>query len=349
MSRRASGSKKPAGRRVFQVALVVIPLGILGNIAFSLWKTDTEVLASLSQFPRQYLFLAALLALVPWATNTLRLWIWTRLLRQGLSLRQNFQIALGMDLGSAVSPTGVGGSAAKWGMLVGRGVSPGTAVSITWVGVLEDAIFFALAVPLALYFSSARRELSGTLDIWDSLQGYAQPTLLALAGSGFLGLAVVRLGLRGRFGRRLRYRGLRLTGRLRAKFRVVVRDAKSALRLIAHRGKSRFVLTLGLTGIQWICRYSVLSALLVFLGAPFDPLLYFALQWVVFTMMTFVPTPGASGGAEAAFYVLYAPLLPERIIGVTTAGWRLLTFYLQIGLAAAVFLLMQLRQREPSP
>ena len=45
-------------------------------------------------------------------------------------------------------------------------------------------------------------------------------------------------------------------------------------------------------------------------------MLFFLLQWVIFTVMVFVPTPGASGGAEAAFLLVYSALLPVRIIGI---------------------------------
>jgi uncharacterized membrane protein YbhN (UPF0104 family) len=84
----------------------------------------------------------------------------------------------------------------------------------------------------------------------------------------------------------------------------------------------------------------VATALVAFLGAPVDPVLFFLLQWVVFTAMMFIPTPGASGGAEAAFYLVYSALIPAGIIGLATAGWRFFTFYLQLGLGSLVFALL---------
>jgi hypothetical protein len=69
-----------------------------------------------------------------------------------------------------------------------------------------------------------------------------------------------------------------------------------------------------------------------------DPVLFFLLQWVIFTGMMFVPTPGASGGAEAMFYVVYQALLPAGLIGIVTALWRMLTFYLSLALGSVIFL-----------
>src|SRR5690606_25308296 len=113
----------PAGLgRLFRAAMILIPIGVLGNVVFSLLVTDRTLLAALDDFPRGYLALAVALALVPWFTNAGRLLIWTRFLGHRLRYREAFQITLAVDLGSAVSPTAVGGGFFKWGMLVQRGV-----------------------------------------------------------------------------------------------------------------------------------------------------------------------------------------------------------------------------------
>ena len=117
-----------------------IPIGVLGNIIFSLLVTDRDLLASLHEFPRGYLVLAIALGLLPWLTNTLRLYIWARFLGHDLRLRDCFQMTLAVDLGSAISPTAVGGGFFKWGMLVQRGVTPGTAASLTTFPIIEDAL-----------------------------------------------------------------------------------------------------------------------------------------------------------------------------------------------------------------
>jgi uncharacterized membrane protein YbhN (UPF0104 family) len=73
-------------------------------------------------------------------------------------------------------------------------------------------------------------------------------------------------------------------------------------------GKSVFALTFTLTAVQWICRYSIISLLFMSLGLPARPVLFMALQVVVFALLSFIPTPGGAGGAEALFYLLYRPI-----------------------------------------
>ena len=113
--------------------------------------------------------------------------------------------------------------------------------------------------------------------------------------------------------------------------------ANVAAALVARRGRLRFAAGLALAAVQWTARYSVAAALLAFLGVPVEPVLSWALQWATFTLMAAVPTPGAVGGAEAAFAALYAPFVPADVLGLATAAWRLVLFYAPLSVAAFVF------------
>lgn len=337
--------------RVFRLALLLIPVGVLGNLALSWATTDRSLLAELPRLPRGYLYLAVALGLIPWFTNALRLHIWTRFIGSELRFRDAFRIVLGGELGSSVLPTSTGGEIFRWGMMMQRGISPGAAASVISLGHAEDSLFFLFALPAAAVLSSAWR-----LPVLRRVAGEIEANALAVLGVGLPALAAIWLLfvllLRGRLGERGRGAGLRLTARVRRRFRRAWRDFRDVYRLVAERGKGLFLLTMGITAVQWSCRYSVAAALAAFLGAEVDPVLFFLLQWVVFTVMLFIPTPGASGGAEAAFYLAYSALLPERIVGLMTAGWRFLTFYLQLALGAVVFTGLTLadpRERRAAP
>lgn len=328
--------------RLFRTTLLLVPIGVLGNIIFTLVVTDRDLLASLHELPRAYLALALGLSLLPWFTNSLRLLIWTRFLGHPLAYRDAFQMTLAVDLGSAISPTALGGGFFKWGMLVQRGVSPGKAASLTTFPIIEDGVFFAMALPAAIYLT-ASWNLPVFRAVADQFRQDAPVVLAIAAGIALCSWLAVRWILLGGLGRRTRQRGILFVARARRKLRDTWRDARDVFRLIVVRGKSRFALSLSLTAIQWIARYSVISALAAFLGSPVEPVLFWLLQWVVFTLMGFIPTPGAAGGAEAAFYLIYSPFLPEQVIGLATAGWRFFTFYLPLGVASVLFFLLNLR------
>jgi uncharacterized protein (TIRG00374 family) len=119
--------------------------------------------------------------------------------------------------------------------------------------------------------------------------------------------------------------------------------------MIRFNGKGRFALSLSFTGMQWICRYSIVSAIVAFVGERPQPLLFWFLQWIVFTIASLIPTPGAAGGAEAVFVLLYSPFIPAPVMGVVTAGWRFFTFYLLLGIAAILYLVLQIGRRGKEP
>jgi glycosyltransferase 2 family protein len=313
-----------AARRAFNIALLLLPLGVLANIGYTLLATDRALLGALGELPRGYLLVALGLTLTPWLTGSLRLMVWSRFLGYRIPFRELLRMTLVVDLGAAVSPTAIGGEAFRWGMLMRRGVKPGEAASLALLPKVEDAVFFFLfALPLALVLARPWElpavATSARLLSTNALTVFGIGAVLAL-----LGLLAFQSTLLGHGGERLQRGGVRIWGRLRRHLRSGWGEARGVIWLILQRGKLRFALTLLLTAAHWIGRYSVIMALALFLGVPFDPVLFWLLQWIVFTIMTFVPTPGAAGGAEVAF----------------TAAWRIFTFYVPVALAALAFPLL---------
>ena len=327
--------------RVLRTALFLVPFGVLGNLALSWFATDHDVLRALGDLDRRYLYLALFLALFPWVTNTLRLLVWARFIGHRVSFRDMFRVTLGAELSSSVFPTSSGGEVFRWGMMVQKGISQGHAASIVTLGYIEDLLFFATAVPLSIVLSRAW-ELPVLVSLGRQMRGQAVLVAITIVAAAVVLRLLFRALLRGMLGERARRRALKLTGRFKRRFRRTWHDFRSVHELVIQRGKSRFLLTFTITAAQWICRYSVVTALAFFLGADVDPVLFFLLQWVIFTAMMFIPTPGASGGAEAAFYVVYQALLPAGVIGIATAGWRMLTFYFQLALGSIIFMVFNI-------
>jgi uncharacterized protein (TIRG00374 family) len=339
--------------RVFTTSIILVPFGVLLNLWISWAGTDRSVFARFGELDRRYLYLGVVLALMPWITNTIRILVWARFIGHRLTFRDCFRITLGAELASSVFPTSSGGEVFRWGMMVQKGVTKGEAASIVTLGYLEDLCFFATALPAAFVISRAW-ELPVLRRMGREMRGEASGVIPTVAGVVVLVIVLWQMALRGYLGRGARRWSVRRAARTRRRSRKTRRDFASVLALVRERGKGRFALTFVVTAVQWSCRYSVATAVAYFLGAEVDPVLFFLLQWVIFTAMLFVPTPGASGGAEAAFYLVYSALLPGAVVGIATAGWRLLTFYLQLSLGAILFVAMNVadartRRRSPAP
>lgn len=322
------------------MALLLLPLGVLANLGYTLLATDRALLGALGELPRAYLLVALALTLTPWLTGSLRLLVWSRFLGYRIPFRELLRMTLVVDLGAAVSPTAIGGEAFRWGMLMRRGVKPGEAASLALLPKVEDAVFFfVFALPLALVIARPW-ELPAIATSARLLSTNALTVFGVGAALALLGWLALRSTLLGHAGGRMKKGAVVRWGRLRRRLRTAWGEARGVIWLILRRGKSRFALTLVFTAAHWIGRYSVIMALAMFLGVPFDPVLFWLLQWIVFTIMTFVPTPGAAGGAEVAFTAVYATLLPAGVIGIATAAWRLFTFYVPVALAALLFPLL---------
>ncbi len=279
------------------------------------------------------------LGLVPWLTSTIRVFLWTRFLGKKTRFYEIFKIVIGTQIGSAISPTAIGGGYVKLGMLIQKGLTPGAAASLMTLGSVEDALFFAIALPIALLF---------TTDFNFSL---LNETLSRAVNNGTI-IIIILILISGMITLLCKFRNHRVIHNFVNKkpFRLVnshirrlFSDFVLVYKLVGKKGKRRFAVTLMLTAIQWICRYSVITVLLACFDVPVHPLEFFVFQWLVFTLATFIPTPGGSVGAEAAFYFIFSAFIPREIIGIATISWRFLTYYLQLGLGSLLFGLMNIK------
>jgi len=316
--------------------LVILSLGLLISVAYSAFTVDGSALSAFSQFPLFCVLALAAMVILPWLADTLRVQVWLRFLGHRERFAEVFRMELAVEMASALSPAAIGGSGAKLGWMISRGIAPGVASSIMALNALEDTVFFILALPLALLLSSATGD-GMTLDkFWRMLQ---ERGITGSRGISFALLGIVVFYLAGRIVWKLLPLSFksRVTG-WRKKIQHQFALAKQTFRRMITQGGWRFFVTVSLAGLHWACRFSMLTVLLVGLHQYVDPFNFFASQWLVFMLMKLVPSPGGAGGAELAFIFFYRSLLPENLVGLLVGAWRVLTFTLPVGLAAILFL-----------
>ncbi len=239
----------------------------------------------------------------------------------------SIRISLMTELGAAVSPTAIGGEPIKAGMLYQRGVSFGESASLTSIAAVEDLTFYLLGIPVAVFLSSAWRVPAIERFIENSLSGSSGTLYWIIGIVAILILAtiiVIKTDL--------------LKG-LREKLIEFWDDFKHLYESMLKNGKGRFAVNVMVNIIHWGARYSVVSALVLSLGYEADIVKFFVLQWIVFTLMSLIPSPGATGGAEAVFLLIFGPLLPDSAIGTILIGWRFIDFYL-ISILALLILMI---------
>jgi len=330
--------------QLFRKLLFLIPLGVIGNVVFVLIATDGRVFDSGIRCAPEYIIIAMLVSIAPWFTGSLRMQLWSGFLGKRIRYQDAFRIALGAELGAAISPPLLGGAAVKTGMLMQKGFSGNIALTLAALESMQDGLFFLLVMPLALTLSSSwdLPAIQGLLSSLRRTSLWMYPAGGVVAFCAFLLLSQPRFRAITRFPL-----AARLAARIGSAWHTFILTGST---IISH-GKMVFGMTFLLTAVQWLCRYSIISILLMGLGLPAQPVLFLSLQVLVFIFLSFIPTPGGVGGAEAIFYLLYRPFLAPDSIGAATMGWRFLTFYFLLLLAAALFLILGIRAttaREPS-
>ncbi len=86
------------------------------------------------------------------------------------------------------------------------------------------------------------------------------------------------------------------------------------------------------------------------MGSGLSTMQIVSLSMTVYLVTAYVPTPGASGGAEVGSAVFFSPFLPARILGTFVVVWRLVTYYFTLliggGLIAAQTISWSLRKTD---
>jgi len=294
--------------------LPIICLGVAGNLAYSWFSTDRNAF-DFSKFSMGWLLAAMLLALLPWTWHCCRLAIWGRFFGVKISWKNLLRIAVATDVGGVAMPSAIGGAPLKMTMLVQQGYSPGHAATLTLWGSIEDALFYVMAIPVSLCLTKS----------WDNpiLSSAAHfflehkwKVIGLLVGAVFLGCLITAMVPKSIHRSNWVHKIQRLW-----------QECSRAFSLIISKGRMPFVLSLLAVAAQWVTRFSILLAVVQMIGLEADFTRLLLLQWMVFVAMLFTPTPGATGGAEAAFLLVFSGSLPNGTASVTMLGWRLLTYY----------------------
>jgi uncharacterized protein (TIRG00374 family) len=121
-----------------------------------------------------------------------------------------------------------------------------------------------------------------------------------------------------------------------------------SMRAFAGAKKYR-VIVAGLVTMSGISINALIApVLLAGLNMDAPMLQVFLMQFVIFFITYFSPTPGASGVAELSTYWIIAPTVGQQnLLGVYTVIWRFFTSFLGIGVGALVVLSL-IGRRSPS-
>lgn len=329
--------------------ILFIGFGVLLHIIFVLSTTEKALLSNLNKISIIHILLIMVLMSIPWLGYSFRVKMWSVFLGEKILYADCIKIVVTADIASALSPTAVGGAPVKAALLLNKGFNPGNVgFMLTW-GIIEDIIFYSLGIVLAMYFSQ-----SLVLDILKATGGFIFNNRLFFIGAIVIMITswlLSRYQLMPDFLHPMHYLPERFKQKLyswKEKFKQSTKEMGQNFKKALSYGKLRMAIGLFILFIQWFAKFSVLAVLLHAFNIDFDTIQIYIRQWVVYVTMLLIPTPGASGGAEASFLLIFGKSIPSDISFLVVSLWRFFTYYYMLIAAVSLYSIISFFQKmEP--
>lgn len=307
--------------------IFIVSLGILAHLIFLLLTIDNDILSNISKIKIPYLFLIAAFSLMPWLGGAFRLHMWSRFVKHPLEPKECLKTAVYTDLGGALSPTAIGGGPVKLAYLINKGMSPGKAGLLTALNGFEDLLMYVSIIIIS--FFHIRDSLGKILS---SIGNFILDKYWIILGIIVI-LFVIRFVIKIS---KFKFASL-MPREFRIKVHKFATDLKSNLTEmkalaaeVLKNGKLTLLASFLVLMLSWMARFTILIVLLWSLGIEFKPFQIYLQQWIVYITMMFVPTPGATGGAEASFYLIFGGEIPNDILPLVVSTWRFFTYYFML-------------------
>ncbi|MBE3520236.1 MAG: flippase-like domain-containing protein [Firmicutes bacterium] len=334
----ADERQSPKGARILDFKKIAIGAGwALGLSIAAVWLLLR--LTGVENFSRQvgqvqvvFLVLGVSMIALSWWFDTIRLVILSRSLGRRLSLAGAFKITMMSSFMAGVTPFDTGGEPLKVYLLHREGVPLGEGAAIVALAALLHAtsrlLLFLVAPLVALATGVA----------WAAL-----PAVKAALGLGlfiylvFLGLMIaslIRPEIANNLARRIcRSRVVSKITSERTREEIVRRVSTHVQEfregVLRFSNMRLYAGTASLLSVAyWLSLTLVPFFILTGVGVGASYPAAFATTMSLYLVTAYVPTPGASGGAEIGSAALFAAMVPSRLIGVFVLLWRLVSYYL---------------------
>ena len=321
--------------------ILLIIIGILGHAIFLFYSLDEKIFQYF--YKLNFLAILAILSIIflYWVGHGFRMVIWSHYLKTPIAFRHCFRIAAITDLGAAISPTLIGGGPIKLISLIRRGLSSGKAGFMTILGGFEDFIMYMLALLASIIYAR-----DGVSNIITSIFELMKENLTTIT-IFLLVFLIGRKSIQWFFPNTSIKIIPRRTRVLLRKVWMDIKKALSEMKSIAVQlikdGKLRLIISFAILLIQWFLKFSMILIILLSFDQQIDIANIYLKQWITYLTMIFVPTPGAIGGAEGTFYLLFKNEISADLLPLIVSLWRFCTYYLFMFLAILLLIIGYLR------
>lgn len=310
-----------------------LSISIIISVILFLRTMNFEQLKEMQRIKPGYLVLAVGLMFLMWLVQGLRMQVLARALDEKITLKDGIKNYLSGAFVSNVTPFASGGGPVQTFFLHQLGMSFGKASSIIIVQWVMRHLFFGILGPIFIFFyrnlvdpgkmpkSAFDASVIGSISITIALLFLVwKPQIIPLLAKG-----IVKLPF---------FKWIDKQGVLRRKFERLIDYSfgeiavfHDCLWTLAAKKKIAIFLAMIFTCLFWIFFFMIAPVLLIGLGAQPFFIRGFIMQTIMFLILPYIPTPGATGAAELGFVTFFSPFVPSHLLGILLLAWRFLTFY----------------------
>lgn len=319
--------------------LVIFLLCTFGVSAFVLLTSvDRRTFTLLFEADKRALLIALILVVMAWCCDALRFCAVARAASERISFRLGLILTWLHYFGCAVTPMQTGGGPFQIYVLYKGKMPIGKGVAITLTRTLLSMLLLGLVVPLAVILEP---ELLRGHHILTGFFSYV--VIFVLFSWTLVVISLLRPQIIKRWGQiiilLLKRIGLVKPRSVLLMIRRINREIDNYnmnFRLFFTSGRSFFIKAVLFSFLHLLFLFSVLPVLIWSVGLEFNYVQTILAQGVFMFILYFVPTPGASGFAEAGGAIIFSLLVPWNMAGIMALAWRFFTEYLAILMGAIV-------------
>lgn len=327
-------------KNYFLNILIIIVISIL-SIFIALHGDVRQIGSIISELSIPALFLLTILGMVPHLVEALVLKVFSNLYLPNYSIKDAYINAMTGAFFSGITPFSSGGQFAQAFVFKKQGISYTNSTGILLMHFILYQICLVVYTLFIMIFKF--KELASLYNGFLSLAfiGFVCNTAVIvglLAGAlsykfqHFLTNTVLKLAFRLRLIKSYEYERSRLE-----KYLV---DFHRELKVIQRHPKEMVLISILFIiklSILYSLPYIILQALgnRIPLSSFFD---YFSICAFIYLITAFIPIPGASGGSEGTFVLLYTALMGSVLARSSMLVWRFVTYYVTIFIGCIIFM-----------
>jgi len=315
-------------RNKYIIIFLIITITTIGIILFlTANKKTLEALITLKLTDLFYLLLLWLISLL---FDGLSIYFLVKASDENITAYTSLQTSAIKYFFNMITPFSFGGQPVMVYYLSQQNISTGKSSSIVMTKLLLMSIWAFLGAAVAFYFNSELITSNLTVLIIFVVTGFLQ-TLFVL--SIIFIMLFPHLFLKfflfaGKLGQRFKL--LKKTRKLK---RNLIIEGAAVRRSFKHYFKKHFLFfSIGIisNGISYLALLTMLYFVFHSFGYTIPLSHAMAFTALLFLIMGFFPTPGASGFAEGLFLLMVSKSTPVAILGISVLIWRFFTHYLSM-------------------